>query len=98
VVTDADLVRFLTRYGWAEDARMNPSYKRCIALFNSAKEENDAEFLPFRKNDEMVIGFWSEKRGWSAVLLLRDPFDYTSGRRKWGLVPNVYVQVMELLF
>ncbi len=98
MASDPDLVRFLSRYGY-NDVRQQGSYRLAQALFDCAPQSKDdgEEFLPFKKNDEFVIGYWSEVRGWSVVLLIRDPFDFQNNRRKWGLIPNVYVKVCEII-
>lgn len=88
VVSDPDLIAFLKRYGYTEK-REQPTYKLCRALFDSAppkdKDEVD-EFMPFKKGDEMVVGYYSASRGWSVVLPVKRAFDYEAQKRKWSLV------------
>jgi hypothetical protein len=110
-VEDEDLIRFLKRYGYTGE-REHPTYKLCKALFDSSPKGKDEEeeFLPFKKGDEMVVGYFSASRGWSVVLLVKQPYDYVEQKRKWCLVsdfeceffpvsnkkvPNVYINVVD---
>jgi hypothetical protein len=90
---DEDLQQFLIKYGFENTPREQPAYKVCVALYDSVKDGDD--FLVFKKNDEMAVGFWMEKRGWSICYLLREPYDYAAQRRAWGFVPNNFVRIVD---
>ncbi len=94
MIHDDDLLAFLTKFGFQAARREQPGYKVCVALFESAKKDDD-DFLQFRKDDEIAIGFWMEKKGWSIGYLLREPYDYAGQRRAWGFLPNNYVKVID---
>lgn len=89
---EQDLLDVLKRFGYGEQ-RDHPSYKICVALYDCGEPKPNC--LAFRKDDEMQIGFWDEKRMWSVAYVLREPRDPLTGRRKWGIIPNPYVRVID---
>lgn len=96
MVEDPDLHAFLSRFGMEKKKRsgMHASFRIARAVFDSPPSDND-DYLVFKEGDELAVVHWMADKGWSVCYALKDPFCYTSMRRKYGFVPNNFVEIID---
>lgn len=91
---DPDLQTFLSRYGLDGKPPSNPDPPRtAFARHAIGKGEVGSSLLSFSKNDEAVIAYWSDERGWSVAYLVHDAFHEGTTHRKYGWIPNSFFRI-----
>ena len=91
--SNPELKAFIVKFGWVKVPHSHPEYRVCVAKYDTSDNPDDG-FLKFRMRDEMMVGFWNEKNGWSVCYLLNDARNDRGGY-KWGLVANNYVEMID---
>ena len=91
--SNPELKTFIAKFGWSKVPHSHPEYRVCLARYDTTEKTDDG-FLKFRMRDELMVGFWNDKSGWSVCYVLNDARNDRGGF-KWGLVANNYVEMID---